>query len=182
MLRIHAGTARGRKLIEPPAGINTRVTSNRVRSALFDILRPQIHEASVLDAFAGSGSLGIEALSQGANHCTFIEIEPVCCNVIRKNIQLLGWEEKTFIMEIDCREALKILGQKQTSFDITIMDPPYTDNNFSLYLSQIKNNNLLENNGIIILEHAAHTELNDTSGFVLQKQYHYGQTVLSVLC
>ena len=134
-MRIVAGEWRGRTLIAPP-GTETRPTADRVRQALFDILmhapwagRSLIEDASVLDVFAGTGALGLEALSRGAGFCLFVETDPAARGAIRDNIEALGAKGELFgRTRIHRRDATE-LGPRPAGdgapFDLSFLDPPY---------------------------------------------------------
>ena len=121
MLRVVAGRHRGRRLHAPP-GRDTRPTSDRVREALFSILGPAVEGARVLDLFAGSGALGIEALSRGAASVTFVESDRRAAAVVRDNLEALGEDA-----EIAARDALAWLRSPpaDASFGLVLLDPPY---------------------------------------------------------
>ncbi len=124
-MRIISGTHRGRRL-EAPKGTHTRPTSDRAREALFNILGP-VAGASVLDLFAGSGALGLEALSRGAAHCLLVDDDAVACRTIAVNVSRLGLTGATVLR----RDALSVARQEATArhlFDLILIDPP-----FSLY-------------------------------------------------
>ncbi len=121
-VRIIAGTCRGRRLAAPP-GPQTRPTGDRVREALFNIVGP-VDEAAVLDLFAGSGALGLEALSRGARRCVFVDHDKVACRTIRENLERLGLTGAL----VECKRAQAALREQQTrraQFDLVLVDPPY---------------------------------------------------------
>ena len=121
-MRIIAGTHRGRRF-QAPKGEGTRPTSDRVREALFSIVGP-VDGASVLDLFAGSGALGLEALSRGARRCTFVDRERSACRVIRQNLEALGLVGAVIVE----RDALLALREEATAgrrHDLVLLDPPY---------------------------------------------------------
>jgi len=123
-MRIISGMHKGRRIAAPP-GDSTRPTSDRVREALFNILGP-MDDAIVLDLFAGSGALGLEALSRGARRCTFVESDRVAARVIAENLAKL---ELTGAI-VDSRDALAVLREaaaRKTTYDLVFCDPPYGD-------------------------------------------------------
>lgn len=124
-LRIIAGERRGTHLAAP-SGLETRPTLGRVRESLFMILQHDLPEARVLDAFAGSGALGLEAISRGASHATFIEQGRPALDALAANIRKLGWEDRTRVLT---REALTLFRQPQPPdrdpYDLIFLDPPY---------------------------------------------------------
>jgi 16S rRNA (guanine966-N2)-methyltransferase len=123
-MRIIAGTHRGRR-IAAPKGEQTRPTGDRVREALFSMVGP-VHDASVLDLFAGSGALGLEALSRGARRCVFAETDPAACRVIRQNLETLGLTGGLVLQ----REALAVLREERAAgrrHELVLLDPPYEE-------------------------------------------------------
>jgi 16S rRNA (guanine966-N2)-methyltransferase len=124
-MRVVAGTLRGRRL-DAPAGTATRPTSDRVREALFAILG-SVDGDEVLDLFAGSGALGIEALSRGARSATFVEIDPAAIQAIRANVALVDDPDRIRIEPQDWRVALRRAASDSRTFDLCFLDPPYAD-------------------------------------------------------
>jgi 16S rRNA (guanine966-N2)-methyltransferase len=121
-VRIIAGSCRGRRIAAPP-GIATRPTGDRVREALFGIVGP-VDDATVLDLYAGSGALGLEALSRGARRCTFVDDDRAACRAIRENVERLGLVGAV----VDCRDALASLRElraRRRLHDLVLVDPPY---------------------------------------------------------
>jgi len=121
-MRIIAGTHRGRR-IAAPKGDHTRPTGDRVREALFNLVGP-VDGASVLDLYAGSGALGLEALSRGARRCVFVESDGVACRVIRANLEVLGLTGALVLQ----RDAIAVLQEERTAgrrHDLVLLDPPY---------------------------------------------------------
>ncbi|MBE3589854.1 MAG: 16S rRNA (guanine(966)-N(2))-methyltransferase RsmD [Firmicutes bacterium] len=123
-MRVIAGEARGRRLLAPPGRI-TRPTSDRVREALFSMLQGAVEGARVLDLYAGSGALGIEALSRGARVAVFVELDPAALRCIRLNLERCGFTERARIWREDAARALRRLGQDGERFDLLFLDPPY---------------------------------------------------------
>lgn len=119
-MRVVSGSARGTTLLPVP-GETTRPILDRVKTALFDILRPEIEDTTWLDLFAGSGSVGIEALSQGARHCTFLDLEKKAVETIQKNLKATRLSEKATVQWLD---AFKFLRKSTHSFDFIYIAPP----------------------------------------------------------
>ena len=154
-MRIIAGEYKGRNLKSPPS-LNVRPTSDRLRETLFNVIAPRIEDARFLDLCAGSGAVGIEALSRGASHATFVDRSRRSCMLIESNLKLCGVPEEQW--DIYCSEANEFLRQsKDERWDIVYFDPPYKDD----YLKTLQ---LLGNNGLVIAEHHHKTELPDTIG------------------
>ena len=132
-MRVVAGSARGKKLLLVP-GHGTRPILDRVKTALFDILRPQISGMDVLDLFAGSGSVGIEALSQGAAHCTFIDRGRQAVATIKRNLAVTGLADRALVRHTD---ALRYLRESNRSFDLIYVAPPQYKNLWVEVMQQI---------------------------------------------
>ncbi len=124
MLNIIGGVFKGRKIKAPP-GDKTRPTSNMLRKAVFDICQNHIVDARFLDLFAGSGAMGLEALSRGASHATFIDLDKTAFKVIQENITSLKAEKQAEVMLGDVLICLKRLHQAKRQFNIIYIDPPY---------------------------------------------------------
>ncbi len=154
-MRIIAGEYRGRNLKSPPS-MNVRPTSDRLRETLFNVIAPVIEEARFLDLCAGSGAVGIEALSRGASHATFVDQSRRMCKLIEANLELCRIPEEQW--DIYCSEANEFLRQsKDERWDIVYFDPPYKDD----YLKTL---HLLGNNDLVIAEHHHKTDLPETVG------------------
>lgn len=124
MIRIIAGIYKGRKLYAPK-GLITRPTSNRLRESLFNICAPYIENLDVLDLFSGSGLLGLEALSRGAKHVTFVENNKLALSCIHQNIKLLNVSEQTNVLPIAFNKAYQLFDSRSQNFDLILADPPY---------------------------------------------------------
>jgi 16S rRNA (guanine966-N2)-methyltransferase len=124
-MRVIGGSARGRRLHAPPAGAETRPTTDKVREALFNVLGP-VKDLSVLDLFAGTGALGIEALSRGAARCVFVEASDRLCATITRNLDECGFAPSARVIARDVRRALeKPPATLGAPFDLALLDPPY---------------------------------------------------------
>jgi 16S rRNA (guanine966-N2)-methyltransferase len=150
MLRIVAGSRRGRRLKVPPGDL-TRPTSEKVREAIFDVLGP-VDGLVALDLFAGSGALGLEALSRGAARCLFVESDRNVSTVLRTNIATLGFEDAADVLPVPYERALERLSNAGESFDLLFVDPPYR------ILPQVEVatarylRSLLSNDGVAVIE------------------------------
>ena len=164
IVRIISGEYRGR-VLKSPADNKTRPTSDRLRETLFNILGPRIDETTrFLDLCAGTGAVGIEAISRGAGFAAFVDKSRRACGLIEENLDLLGIpENKTDVL---CQRAENFVqrGQKE-KWDIVFYDPPY-QNNYGLFLHEFDENikNLLSDDGILIVEHHTKTILPDLIG------------------
>ncbi len=171
-MRVVSGSARGIALIAPQEG--TRPTSDKVKEAVFGSIQFDIMQSDVLDLFAGSGALGIEALSRGASRSVFVENAKSACEVIKKNLQKTKLEQNARLVCEDWKSGLaKVVG----SFDFIFLDPPYASGVYEDVLQEIKAKNLLKNNGVIIAEHDGSFE--KCEGYKLKKTKKYGQTYIS---
>ena len=173
-MRVISGTARGTKLNSIDS-ISTRPTLDRVKESLFNILQPYIYKAHVLDLFAGSGALGIEALSRGASQAVFVEQNRKAAACIEENLNHTHLREKAVVMSKDVMTALRILEDKKQAFDYIFMDPPYgklLEKEAVLYLD---GSVLCDENTTIIIESDLDTEFSwvmDT-GFTITKEKIY---------
>lgn len=170
-MRIIAGLYKGRNLKSPPS-LEVRPTSDRLRETLFNVLAPRIEEARFLDLCAGSGAVGIEALSRGASHATFVDRSRRMCKLIEANLELCRIPEEQW--DIYCSEANEFLRQsKNERWDIVYFDPPYKDD----YVRTLE---LLGNNTLVIAEHHHKTELPDSAGnLTCTRTLKQGDSVLS---
>jgi 16S rRNA (guanine(966)-N(2))-methyltransferase RsmD len=181
-MRVIAGTCRGRKLFAP-AGVTTRPTSDRVKEALFSILTSRIDFAgiSVLDVCAGTGSLGIEALSRGAGTCCFIESNLSIKAILEKNINVTCSQDRTDILIMDAVKALHVLAARGRSFDIVFFDPPYDSKLYPHVLETLNSSGLLKSGSILIAECSVRNPLHDSYGLLKRLDRRvYGETVLEL--
>ncbi|MFO0561641.1 MAG: 16S rRNA (guanine(966)-N(2))-methyltransferase RsmD [Polyangiales bacterium] len=150
-----AGSARGRTLHAPPSGAETRPTTDKVREALFNVLGP-IDEYVVLDLFAGTGALGIEALSRGARSCLFVEASEKVCAVIRRNVDECGFRDRSKVLARDVRRVIdKGAESMGAPFDLVLMDPPYAHGLEQLALDElVKPNGWLSEGASVVVERA----------------------------
>lgn len=149
-MRVISGIAKG-TILYSLDGNTTRPTLDRVKEALFNIIQNNIYNAYVLDLFAGSGSLGIEALSRGANKAIFCDKSNNAIEIIKKNIEKTHIENKSQLIKQNYKKALQMLEGKY-KFDLIFIDPPYADNIAVDAVSEIIEKDLLSEDGIIILE------------------------------
>ena len=123
-MRIIAGAFRGRRL-HAPKGNRIRPTIDRVREAIFNIIAAEVAGAKVLDLFAGTGAMGLEALSRGAQFCCFVDQGEEAVRLIRENVQLCGVQDRSRIIQGPAASAIRRLGSENELFDLIFMDPPY---------------------------------------------------------
>lgn len=177
-MRIIAGERRGAKLEAVP-GLNTRPTADRVKEGLFNILQMDIDsDTVVLDAFAGTGALGLEALSRGARQAVFIENDPQALAVLRRNIAKCRYEDRARVISGDTLSTLPQLSG--TAFDLIFLDPPYQKNLYSPVLFSVIKYHLLDEYGILVSEHSKTVPFSwQEEGLNLYKTRSYGETVLN---
>jgi 16S rRNA (guanine(966)-N(2))-methyltransferase RsmD len=162
--RIIGGHGKGRRL-HTPAGQTTRPTAARVRQTLFDILAPELPGCRFLDAFAGSGAVGLEALSRGAARAVFIDISAPAVTALRANVQALraaGGEAQ--VLRQDARLALAALADDGVRFDVVYLDPPYDSGLYEDVIEQVDALGLLEPGGLLVAEHFKKRALPETIG------------------
>lgn len=180
-IRIIGGELRGRKL-QTIAGQALRPTSERVRESIFNIIANRVCGARVLDLFAGSGALGIEALSRGAAAAVFVEQRPQAVAVLERNLQKCRLEEKARVIRWDIRKNLSCLKAIPAGFDLVFMDPPYDRNHIAPALCALEQSGALQKGAGIVIEHSVHEAppaANDR--FCLTDQRTYRKTLVSLL-
>ena len=163
MVRIIAGMARGRK-IETLEGMETRPTLDRVKEAVFGSLQFRIPYAKVLDLFAGSGNLGLEALSRGAKRVVMNDRNPACVEIIRRNIAMLGFSDAAETMNLDYTAAIDRLSAEGETFDLAFLDPPYRGGFSEDAVRRLFESGRMLPGGVVVLEHAAEFVPKDVSG------------------
>ncbi|WP_409432117.1 16S rRNA (guanine(966)-N(2))-methyltransferase RsmD [Litorimonas sp. RW-G-Af-16] len=168
-MRIVSGRLRGRN-IATPSGRSTRPTSDQTRESIFNILAhadwaPPLEDAIVTDIFAGSGALGLEAISRGAEFCLFVETEPKARAAIRENIDKMGLFGCTRLHRHDATRLKIAPGNLRGAFTHIFMDPPYNKGLWKPVLRKLKEHDLIAENGVIILEVAADEEDVEFRGF-----------------
>ena len=175
-MRIIAGQARGRRLFAPP-GLHTRPTADRVREALFSVITPRLAGAGVLDAFAGSGALGLEALSRGAFSALLIERDASALKALRRNVENCSLPGAIIL----CADALRFLNHSKERYDIIFLDPPYGTGLLTRALAALLVGGALKAGGLIVAEAAAREDFCPPPGLVLVKKSVYGDTALYYL-
>lgn len=171
-MNIISGMARGKKL-ETLEGEHTRPTLTRIKESIFNIIQFDIIDKNILDLFAGSGQMGLEALSRGARHCIFVD--NTSSNIIDKNIKNCGFMDNFIVKSIDYQLALR----EMDSVDIIFLDPPYNKSMLNDALSIISELDILSKNGIIICETNLDYEFKIPLNMQMQKQYKYGKILVS---
>ena len=189
-IRIIGGEFRSRKIVSVP-GMSVRPTSDRLRETIFNILSQKVKGAVVLDMFAGTGAMGIEALSRGAESAVFIDKSHEAISVINRNIALLGLESRTRVIQWDIMRNLNCLNNNR-KFTLVFMDPPYDKNRVGKGLSHLYASQQLDPSVCITVEHSVtenislvsdELKIEDTGqvGFRLFDQRKYGKTNVSFI-
>lgn len=180
-MRIISGTSRGRKLVAPK-NQSLRPTSDRVKESIFNILQDEMEGRVVLDLFAGTGNLGIEALSRGAKRAVFVEKGRQALRLIQKNLTQLGLEGRSEILPKDVSRAIGILNQRGEYFDLILMDPPYEKGLIQNTLMKLNSHQIYHTNSILVIEHNRREPLpRGLSRWNLIRQRRIGDTVISFL-
>lgn len=176
-MRVITGKARGTSL-KTPDGILTRPTADRVKEALFSIIQFDVPNAKVLDLFAGTGQLGIEALSRDAKSAVFVDSRDDACKLIRENLKRTHLENTATVVRSDYMDFLR--NCKET-FNIIFLDPPYDEIFLENSLKMITEIDILQSDGIIVTERPAEKDLIcDFPGYSRSKDYKYSKTILTI--
>ena len=178
-MRIVGGKYRHRLISFPDDAIHTRPTKDRIREAIFSAIG-DITNYRVLDLYAGSGAMGLEALSRGAVHATFVDISPLAIKTIKDNISSLKVNENEYeVIKNKDTNALEYLKQKGQKFDLIILDPPYEEGQYELIVDLLKEKDLLSENAILVLEANRHVKLENID-YQKNKEYHYGEIMVFI--
>ena len=170
-MRVIAGAAGGIRLLTPE-GMQTRPTIERVKEAIFSSVHFRLPGMRVLDLFAGTGQMGIEALSRGAAWADFVDCRSEACALVRKNLERTGLADRA---AVHCLDYAQFLRQSREPYDLILLDPPYAENFLENALKTISEIDILANDGIIITERSADRPMEaDFPGLTLQKDRRYG--------
>ena len=177
-MRIIAGEARGRRLFAPE-GMDTRPTSDRVREALFSIIARDVPDACVLDLFAGSGALSLEALSRGAARATIVDKSPRAMAVIRRNVELMRVKDRVRMLTSDWKTAVARL---ESGYTLVMLDPPYAMTGvYAEACRALLGRSLLRPGALVVMEHAAALKIEDLpDGLVVEDERRYRDTGLTL--
>ncbi|PAB58880.1 16S rRNA (guanine(966)-N(2))-methyltransferase RsmD [Anaeromicrobium sediminis] len=179
-MRVISGRARGRRL-NSPKGTNTRPTTDRVKESIFSIINFYIQDSKILDLFAGTGALGIEAISRGAEYGVFVDNDKNSIKTIKENLENMGFEKESTVLYCDVDAAISKLSTKGEKFHIIFMDPPYLKGFIEPSLEKIYNSEILTEDGIILIEHDVKDILiENIAGFYKYKEKKYGNTLISI--
>jgi 16S rRNA (guanine966-N2)-methyltransferase len=179
-MRVIAGKYKSRRLAAPP-GMHTRPTSDRLRETLFNVVAPGIERSAWLDLFAGSGAIGIEALSRGARSVHFVELSPGAIRTIRKNLHTLEIADGAEVIEREAAIALRMLEAQAVSFDFVFLDPPYRKmGDYEQVLGFLSQSRLLNAGCQVIAEHDKHFDPGNEFGSLRRhRTLRQGDAVLS---
>jgi 16S rRNA (guanine966-N2)-methyltransferase len=179
-MRVIAGTYRSRRLIAPQ-GVQTRPTSDRLRETLFNVVAGSVPDSVWLDLFAGSGAVGIEALSRGARMVHFVESSSRAVRAIRANLAALGITQGFEIVEREATMALRQMEAQQTAGDFCFLDPPYRQTgDYEQVLKFLSRSRLLKPEGLVIAEHDKHFDPGESFGTLHRhRKLRQGDAVLS---
>ncbi len=180
-MRIIGGQFRGKKL-HGFRGKEIRPTSDRLRESIFNIIHKHVRNATVLDLYAGTGALGVEALSRGARSAMFIDNHKPSLALIQRNIEACGLENKTKIYYWNIEKNLNCLCSSNSLFNLVFMDPPYAKGLVKISLLNLSKTRMLTSNACIVVEHTPRERIaNDLTDFVYTDQRIYGKTCISFL-
>ncbi|MGE5322075.1 MAG: 16S rRNA (guanine(966)-N(2))-methyltransferase RsmD [Actinomycetota bacterium] len=179
-MRVIAGKYRSRRLAAPE-GMQTRPTSDRLRETLFNVVAPSVVDSVWLDLFAGSGAVGIEALSRGARTVYFVEAAPRAARAIRDNLATLGIEDGFEVIERDAATALRMLDAQAVACDFCFLDPPYRKlDDYEQVLGFLSQSRILKPESLVIAEHDKHFDPGEAFGALRrQRVLRQGDAVLS---
>lgn len=178
-MRVIAGACGGRRLPTAPRGV--RPTADRVKEAVFSRLGSLVDQARVLDLFAGSGALGIEALSRGASHVCFVDRSPGSVAAVRSNLAALGLEAAAEVRKASAEGALRRLAREGECFDLVFLDPPYASGLAAPTLLRLVEGPLLAPSATVVLESAKRHPLAPVEGLQLRGERSYGDTRIHFL-
>ena len=178
-LRVTGGVLKGRKILVPAHG-EARYTSSKARAAIFNLIG-EVANYDVLDLFAGSGSLAVEALSRGARHAVCVEKSRRMAEMLRENLRRLGLDKDCVVLNMDVIYALPALSKRGDTYDLILMDPPYDKGYVSAILDLLKKQTVCRDGSLLVLEHSKREQL---PGFVNPGSVRsrlYGDTAVSLI-
>ncbi len=178
-MKVISGTLKGRNIFGYDID-GTRPTMDRVKESVFASIQDSIKGSVVLDLFSGSGQLGIEALSNGASKCYFIDNNKEVIKVLEKNISNLNIGNKSIILNYDYKKSLHYFHDNNITFDLIFIDPPYDYNVYEKIMNKIDEYNLLNDNGIIIIEYSKYELLDSYGNLKLFKEKKYGNKYVNM--
>ncbi|WP_332262381.1 16S rRNA (guanine(966)-N(2))-methyltransferase RsmD [Paenibacillus sp. GSMTC-2017] len=179
-MRVIAGVARGRALKAVP-GTNTRPTTDKVKEAIFSMIGPYFDGGTVLDLFAGTGGLGIEAWSRGADKIILVDKEKTSIDIIRLNVKTAGAESAVEIYRNDAERALKALSKRDLKFTLVFLDPPYRMTEMDKLMNELAETDMLDPDALVVVEHDASFRYpEEMTSFHQIKFAKYGDTAVTI--
>ncbi|MFP4193006.1 MAG: 16S rRNA (guanine(966)-N(2))-methyltransferase RsmD [Candidatus Hydrogenedentota bacterium] len=179
-LRVIAGSARNR-VLAAPEGRETRPTGERVREAFFSMVQTRLPGSLFADLYAGSGAMGIEALSRGAAGAVFVDNAPKALRVLRENLKTAGLASLADVRHLDAPAGLGRLHRPENGYDIVFADPPYGFGDYAELLEALGRTRLVAPEGLVAIEHTIRTEMPEKAGdFVLEQTRRYGDSAMSI--
>lgn len=178
-MRVISGSCKGRRLAAPKSK-SIRPALDQVKEAIFNILF-DVEGKTVLDLFAGTGSMGIEALSRGAAHCVFVDSSREATALIRENLQRCGLGENAAVFAKNVSVAIEVLGRREEKFDLIFVDPPYLKSLVNPTLEKIADYEILAPDGVIVIEHHPKEPITPPAGLRVSDARKYGQTLITLL-
>ena len=177
-MRVIAGKAKGHRL-KAPKRTATRPATDLVRGAIFSILETTTDDwEQVLDLFSGSGALGIEALSRGAGWVDFVEHDPLCCGIIKQNLEKTKFRTQAHVY---CCNVVKALSFLDKEYSIILMDPPYSNSSIGNLVTQLATSKLVGKNSIVVVTHSPHLPLKSTyPPLNLIKEHRHGDSCIAI--
>lgn len=178
-MRVISGKARGQAL-KAPHGLNTRPTTDRVKESIFNIIQTRLYESIVIDLFSGSGNLGIESLSRSAKKAYFVDNNKNSILAIKDNLKKTKLIDHAMVMQMDVLSAMKKLSEQNVKADIIFLDPPYSQGLVHPVLDKILDYELLEPDGIVIVEHKKTDDIPEAiHNLQKYRSNHYGDIAVS---
>ena len=174
-MRIIAGSARGTPLLAPK-GMDTRPTQDKVKESLFNMLQGQLEDGAALDLFAGSGALGLEAVSRGASRAVLVDQSREAAQCIRRNIEKLRFQDRAELLTCDWKQAVSKLARESRKFDLVFLDPPYRMDDLGPLCDELDGAGLLNPEAVVVWERRTGTKNELSPAFALMKQRTYGDT------
>jgi 16S rRNA (guanine966-N2)-methyltransferase len=177
-MRVIAGIAKGHQLKVPDVSV-TRPATDLVRGAIFSILESLTDDwAQVLDIFSGSGAMGIEALSRGADWADFVDRNRKCCNIIKENLEKTKFLEQAHVYCVNADKALTFLDKE---YSIIIMDPPYANTAIGDFITKVANSRLVGKNTVVVVTHSSHLTLDRSYGEIkMIKERRHGDSYIAI--